>query len=537
MKEQSTTRGVAILSVAGIAVKLLSLIYVPLLTGIIGDDGFGVYNTTYQVFTWVYAMTNIGMQPAIAKVVSELDERGNPKDALRAFKIARSLLLLIGIIGTLALIIFAKPISLLSENPKSMYSLMTLAPTMTVTSVLVAYRGYFQGRNLITPIGISQILEQIINVFLSLFCAYILFNTISFEAGVAGATIGTSIGALIAVLYLVYIYRANKYFKIPTSKQFVEKRHSTKYLVKKVLMYGLPITLSAGVQNFGALVDTINARIRLGVGGFENASIDTLIGQLGKYQALANVPLVFITAIGTVMLPIISRALINKNRDLIRERISFAFKLGFIITIPAGMGLTILSHTIYNFVYYNRTGGYELLYYGAFITVLMGVIQLQATILQSLNKFYPVVITLLIGLTIKIGLNYVLIANPSINIYGAIIGGYIGYGITFLLNISLLKRTIRRRINYFSLVIGPLAASGIMGIAVYFVNKIALSLFAGENSGRMIYALITLLAAAVGVLIYSFALILMGVITKEELRTSAPRIYNKIPKSIKRRMR
>ncbi|WP_426349605.1 putative polysaccharide biosynthesis protein [Alloiococcus sp. CFN-8] len=536
MKEQSSTKAVLILSISGILVKLLSLVYVPLLSGIIGSQGFGIYNSTYQVFTWLYAVTNVGMQPAIAKLVAELDEKGNPRDALKAFKITRALLLAVGFTSTLLMIILAKPISELTNNPRSVYSLMMLAPTITITSGLVSYRGYFQGRNIITPIGISQILEQLINVVVSLLFAYILLNSFGLEMGVAGATIGTSLGALVAVVYLIYIYQVNKYFKIPSGKQLEHRRHSTKYLLKKVIMYGLPITMSTGLQNFGALIDTANVRGRLETAGFLIDKIDTLSGYLGQYQTLSNVPLVFITAIGTITLPVISRALINRDNDRIKESISFAFKVSFIITIPAAVGLMLLSRTAFGIIYPGDPGGYKLLFFGSFITVLMGLIQLQATILQSLNKFYPVIVTLLIGIVVKILVNYILIVNPDINIYGAIIGGYAGYGITALLNIRVLRKTIRRKVPYVSLLSGPLAASGVMGIGVYLTNKYIL-LLGGTSPSIKLYGLSMILSIIVGVAFYAFALILMGSVTKEEIKRISPRLYNKIPKVIRRRMR
>ncbi|WP_040212219.1 putative polysaccharide biosynthesis protein [Clostridium polynesiense] len=536
MKEQSTTRGMAILSAAGIAVKLLSLLYVPVLISIIGTNGFGVYNNTYAIFTWVYAMTNIGMQPAIAKLVAELDEAGNPKDALRAFKLSRALLFIVGITATLLLIVFAKPLSDITKNPRAMYSLMTLAPTVAVTSVLVAYRGYFQGRNIITPIGVSQVIEQFANVFVSLLFAYMLMN-ISLEAGVAGGTVGTSVGALISILYLIYIYNSRKYFKIPKEAQTAHRRHSTKYLVKKVIKYGMPITLSAGLQNFGTVIDATNVRTRLLAGGFSIDSVDQLTGYLGQYQNLAYVPLVFITAIATIVLPAISRAVVNRDKEKVKEKINFAFKVGYIITIPSAVGLVILSSSIYKLLYWKDPFGYKLMMYGAFIMVFMAVVQLQTTILQSLNKFYTVLYTLLAGLIVKIILNYILIAHPEINIYGAIIGGYVGYLITFVLNIRVLRKAIKKRTGYFSLMLAPAAASAIMGVFVHFINKYMLLLLGGSNPSRIHYALVTLIAVLAGVIIYAYGLILTGVLTKGEIESISPRIYNKIPRFIKNRMR
>ena len=91
MREESAqvaNRGFLILSIAGLLTKVISVFYIPLLQRIIGLDGYGIYQNCYEVFLFVYAVTNLGTQPAIAKVVAELTALEKPNDAVRALKIA-----------------------------------------------------------------------------------------------------------------------------------------------------------------------------------------------------------------------------------------------------------------------------------------------------------------------------------------------------------------------------------------------------------------------------------------------------------------
>lgn len=105
MKEQSTTKGFAILSAAGMMVKVLSLLYIPFLIMIIGGEGYGIYGATYQVYTFIFVITNSGIPVAISKLISELAAVGNYKDAVKSFKIARFILLILGILMSLVLLI------------------------------------------------------------------------------------------------------------------------------------------------------------------------------------------------------------------------------------------------------------------------------------------------------------------------------------------------------------------------------------------------------------------------------------------------
>lgn len=82
MKEQSTTKGFAILSLAGMMVKVLSLLYIPFLRVIITDEGYGVYGAAYSVYVFIFVLTNSGIPVAISKLISELTAMGNYKDAV-----------------------------------------------------------------------------------------------------------------------------------------------------------------------------------------------------------------------------------------------------------------------------------------------------------------------------------------------------------------------------------------------------------------------------------------------------------------------
>ena len=98
MEQKSAGRGFLILSIAGIAGKLLSAIYVPLLTGVLGGAGYGIYVAGYDIFVFLIAVTSLGAQPAVTKVVAELRAVGNHKDALRAMKLSIRYLAIISIV-------------------------------------------------------------------------------------------------------------------------------------------------------------------------------------------------------------------------------------------------------------------------------------------------------------------------------------------------------------------------------------------------------------------------------------------------------
>ena len=75
MEEKSANKGFLILSIAGIASKIISVFYIPLLQRILGLSGYGIYQNCYEVFLFAYAITNLGTQPAIKENIFKIEYR------------------------------------------------------------------------------------------------------------------------------------------------------------------------------------------------------------------------------------------------------------------------------------------------------------------------------------------------------------------------------------------------------------------------------------------------------------------------------
>lgn len=536
MKEQSTTKGFAILSLAGMIVKVLSLLYVPLLLAIIGDAGHGIYSAAYDIFSLVYVMTNAGMQVAIAKQVSELMALNNHKDAVKTFKIARALLLLMGMAAALIIIIFAAPIANSTKNVRAYYAIIALSPAILVTSVLAAYRGYFQGLSVMTPTAVSQIIEQIANIGFSLMFAYILMKY-GVEFGAAGGTIGTTIGALIAGVYLIRMYNKSRSIKISKSVTNVPvKRLSNKQIVKRLFKYGVPITLSSGMQYLGAVIDLSIVQGRLEVAGFVDPDIrNAKYSILSRYRTLIYVPLTIIAALSSAVLPAIARAVVLNDKKAVKEKIDFALKISYIVSIPSAVGLAVLSKQIYRLIKYGS--GHEIMTYGAIVVVFMAIVQIQTTILQSINKLYMVLFSLGIGILAKLVSNYYLVAIPNININGAVLGGILCFFVPMIINNIALRKALKIRISLIKHAIKPTVASILMGVVIYVLNVNFTMLAKLLGNGYVITAVFTLISILVGMIVYLYGLVLTGGITKKDMDTLPKKATSLMPRFIIGRLR
>ena len=537
MKSQSTAKGFAILSAANVLVKVLSLIYLPFLAAIISQRGVGIYQPVYITFAFVFVITNSGIPVAISKLISELIAQGNYKDAVKGFKIARTMLVFLGIFMMLAMAAFSKPLAILSKTPKAYLSLVMLSPALFVTSIVSAYRGYFQGRGNMVPTAVSQIVEQVMNTIFSLVFAAV-FIKYGLIMGVAGSTIGTTVGSFAAGMYLFYMYKKNRVIKVPKNaiKENVT-RLPNKVLVRRIINYGLPITLSAGLQNAGSLIDMINTKGRLLVAGLSKVVMDERYATLGEYNSFTRVPTTLIASLSAAVLPAISAAMAVGDKKALRDKINFAFKVCFMVSIPSAVGLTVLGAPIFKLLF-PKAGIYGAMFmeYGSIIIVLMGIVQIQTTVLQGIGKLNQVMLAMLLSIVLKIGINYTLIAIPKINIMGAIVGNIVSFLVPMIIYRRYINKYTKMKIRMSAIAVKPLFSSIIMGAVIYGIYYLVYLVLLKAQSSRLLLAMLIMFLIFVGVFVYTYVMILCRGIRKKDIESISPKLMRIMPRFMKRRM-
>lgn len=532
---KAAVRGMFVLSFAGIIAKFIAVFYTPILRNVLGLAGFGAFNKTTEVFLFVYALTSLGSQPAVAKVVSELTALDNPKGANRALKIANKFYFVLGGGVGILMMTLAIPFTNLIGIPDTAYGIIALGPCVLITAILSVYRGYMQGRNNMTAIAISQILEQIIHVVVSLLAAFILVQA-SENMGNVGAQIGTLVGAIFAVCYLIYVFEEDKYSEESLNEADTYKHISDKKILKKIIKYSIPITLSSGLQNFGGLVDMANVTNRLAHAGFDNNTANILYAWLGQYKTLYGVPLIIITAIGTTMLPSIARSMVLNEKKQVKRNIAEAFKLTYSISIPAAVGLSMLSQLIYISLYGDDIG-YKMMVYGSFVMVLMATTQIQSVVMQGINKLYYILGTFCIGILVKIIINYIFVGITDINIYGVIIGNCFWHLIPAVLNHRKICSLMKMRMPLGRLMIKPIIASIFMAIAIYLCMLPLDFVYRFIDLTRIIAIPITVILVTVGGFVYLYSMIVMGGITKSDIEIISPKVMKFMPRFMRMKLR
>lgn len=541
MEKQSSSKGFTILSAASIITKLLGVLYVPIYTLILGNYGNGIYEQGFKIYQLVYVITNTGMPIALSKIISEQLASERYSLSYKTLRISTVMLTVAGMVTSVLMALLAMPLANMMHSPEAYLTILALSPAMIFTAIGCIYRGYFQGRSNMVPTSISQVIEQAVNCALTIIFAWVLYKygvNIAIAKGItdkteifseaaiyaaAGATIGTTAGAIASALYLMRTYRKNRKEILREAKltETAGQEPSNTSIVKKILSYAVPITLGSVLIYLTQIIDVMNLNTRLIVAGFTDFEAKSMYGILStQYNKVLFIPVTFATALQTAILPSISAAHSLNDRALLHRRIYKSFKTILMIVVPAAVGIAVMAKPIINILFPKSPDGWDLLMMGSWTLVLISLVSIQTSILQGIGKVYVPTVHMIIGLVLKLIVNYTLIAVKPINIKGAIIGNAVCYIFAAFMNYRAIKRHTGVRLSVKRLFNRPLSVSLIMGLIVYLVYH-GLTLMTGWliKSFFIQNLVCSCIAIFAGVLIYYLLMIVAKGLTADDIRS------------------
>ena len=515
-KQNNFLKGAAILGIAGIIVKILGAVYRIPIVNIIKDEGIGDYQTAYPFYSLLLTIATAGFPVAIAKLASEKRAVGDYKGAYKVFKVALLGLIIGGTLASLFVALGARTIVEKLKNPNAYYSLIALVPALFFVPIMSAFRGFFQGRQNMTPTAISQIAEQLSRVASGLFLtSYLLKYGIPIAAG--GASFGGSVGGIVGGITIFIIFMmSRKEIHHEIENSIESKEYKVSNIVKDLLVISIPITLGSSIAPIMDAIDTTFVLNRLQAINYSEELANSLYGQLkGMAQTLINLPQVFSIAISMSLVPAIADAKARKRKTEINSIASSGIRMTLLIGLPCAFGLFVLAKPIIGLLYYkntletiNSTG--EILSYLSFGVITLTLVQCLTAILQGLGRVMVPVINLFIGAVVKVILTYVLTGIPSINIKGAAISTVAAYTIAALLDLMSLVRSSKIKLDFKNIFLKPLISSIVMAI-IAKASFILLNNIIGQR-------LATILAVLIGVVLYFILLIITGSITTEDFK-------------------
>ena len=159
-KGQNYMHGAAILTVGVVIMKLLGFIYKIPLGNILGDEGYSMFLSAYNIYFIFFTLATAGLPVALSRLVAEADANGRAKQEEKLFRVAWMMFFVLGTV--FALIMFLYPEWLADkylENPDAALSIKAMSPAILLVCLVSAYRGYCQGNGNMLPTTVDEVLE------------------------------------------------------------------------------------------------------------------------------------------------------------------------------------------------------------------------------------------------------------------------------------------------------------------------------------------------------------------------------------------
>ena len=517
MSQSRLVRGTLILSAAIFFTKFLGLIFVIPLTAIIGEKGMALYTYSYIPYTIILSLATLGVPMAVSKFVAKYNAIGDFHTGRKLFRSGLLLMGLSGVAAFLLLYFMAPGIAALSgqfdsktgnDSDEVIMVIRMVSLALIVVPGMSLFRGYFQGFQSMGPTAISQIVEQVLRILFALLAAVlVMFVLHGSQATAAGmATFAAFVGALGSLAVLIWYWMKRKSH---LDKQLSESRINSKIPLKamygELIAYAVPFVAVGLAVPLYQLVDqfTINhALTSIGWKQVKAATVFTSLDQLS--HKLIMIPVSLSTALATTLVPTITSSFSTGNYRTMNKQITQAFQIVLFLTVPAAVGLSVLSYPVFETLYANtnlQIGG-EILRWYAPTALFFALFSITASILQGINQQKFVIFSLLVGLLIKLLLNtwFVTLFHGI----GAVLATDIGFSCTLVLNIMVIRAYAEYGLKFISkraLLI--VIFSAIMAIIVWLITMPFTSLAKppatwGGSAGILILGVIIGGAAYIG---------------------------------------
>lgn len=472
MAERRYIKNTAILFVSMTITKIVGALFKIPLANLLGGTGMGYFSTAYGLYSPIFALTAAGIPTVIMRTTARCTASGTKNHALAVRKYALIMFTVLGLLGSAAVAVFAKPFAEhIACSPKSAAAIICIAPAVAFCCAASVLKGYREGLSDVVPSAASSVAEALSRAVFGLGISYaVIFwaksaflngkpvfgvNCASFEDAykaalpyaAAGAILAVSISELTGLITLVINEKRKINIEpLPPRCTYCRRKICIR-LVKDIV----PIAASALAVNLVSFVDLLTVSRTLSYSMAMNAEYYTaafggIFADCGGLDGLPNFMYGSYTGIAMSLFmmipsfagmtekpaaPEIAAAWERKDEDALTRKITLQLRAGALIACPACFGAAALASPVMQLLYRSRAAEVSVSLNSFVILCLGGIFMVLSSamfgIFQSIGKAHIPLILMIGSVLIKLLLNPLLISIPGLNIAGAAVSSVAGY--------------------------------------------------------------------------------------------------------------
>ena len=519
--KRSIVGGATWLTMGSVFSRIIGALYIIPWASMFGESYTKVnilYSIGYKPYALFLAIATAGFPSAIAKQMSYFHAHNEYKVANKLFKNSLYIMIGTGIVSALILFITAPWIASMSatQNVDAATTVIrSLTPALLILPGMSLLRGYFQGFNDMKQTAISQILEQLARVAYLLVATYAILKIQQGEptTAVVHSTFAAFIGAILSLAYLLFEYfrykpQTDKLMSQSSNKIDIDFNESMTLVLKDSIPF---ILLGSGII-IAQFIDQLSfGQILSRTSSLMFSEISQLYGLMSlDIDKLVMIIISVAVALASSLVPTITSYYAKRNLEGTSEMVTHIMSIFFIVMLPAALGMAAIANNLYFFFFeYGIEAGPNLLVTGAISSVILGLYTVLSTILQSMNQRRLAVRYLLVGLLVKLVVQFPMVA--LLKAHGALIATMIGFTVTSTLSWIAISKKLK--INYDVLLTNMVRifiASITMTVAAVLWNQLVNVLIPGD--GRWMLLIKIMIVVFVSVVIYVIALGLLNLL-------------------------
>ena len=190
---QNFLQGTAILAMATALVRIMGAVYKIPLNAIIGEQGFGYFNTAYEIYNVLLMISTAGLPVAMSRMISQANSLENYNQVRRIYAAARSIFLFFCFVGSVLMTAFCRQLARFQNQPDAWAAIGFLGPCVLLICIISTFRGFFQGQGNMVPTSVSQVIEAVVKLAVGMGAAVLLLrSTGSVSLAAGGAILGVT---------------------------------------------------------------------------------------------------------------------------------------------------------------------------------------------------------------------------------------------------------------------------------------------------------------------------------------------------------
>lgn len=549
---QSYLYGAAVLTAAAVLVKAVGMLFKIPLTALIGGVGMGDFSIAYDIFRPLNALATAGLPVAVSKLVSESAALGRYRDVRRILRLSGGLFFFTGTAGFAVMFLGAGRLARALNSSDSALCIAALAPALFFCCMMSALRGYYQGLGNMLPTALSQIFEAVVKLGAGLWLGSLFLSLAENPAaapswiwpllqtgaapgtlGAVGAVLGVSLSTAAGTLFLAVRHFLRGDGLGAAALWAAPPPRAAGDTLKALLLIAVPVCLSSLAVHLTTLVDLASIMNRLSLALRRDSGVVLAmhegfippglpLSQLPKYLYgcysgiavnLFNLIPSLTTALGVSILPALSGAFALGDKKAMKRNIESALRVSALLVLPAALGLMSLAKPITLLLYGARP--MEAALAAPLVralgpaVVFVSLATPLGAMLQAVGRVSVPLRLMVLGGGIKLGVNFLLVGLPALNIKAAPAGTVLCYAFIVVCEFSALSRAVEEKISCLSVFGKPLLGGVICALGARFAFFLLQPV--------LFFQAAVILSIAVGGFFYLFALLFTRAIKRDDL--------------------